>query len=681
MRYTRPYLETVELLAFLAKAPMARVLPFSKISRFTRDEIVCAADRLSECAYLVLTGRCEQRIQPPHGTAELLQTFQQGDTFGLSADAANPSLVVVAMEDCVVLGIPLLELSALSANESGTETASSSRNSSPPDSTFFFKAPAGKLTVLAFMSTALPAELLGRQIARRLHIESGGPVIQVHLVARDSSSNSERNPVDCTLNGELSDLGPIREHEDGAHVLRVGLTSDAPNPDALAALFQRLRRRFRHVLVDAAVEIIPPDFLFGCIAQSSSTCFFLRHDAGDLYRMDLLLHELHLRLNGAVPVEMNSILCLAANETMDGFDTRIERTGLRLRSIIRGCPRLADPREPASISAPSESFHPDVNRVARDLGNCLVGLALSSGGAKGFAHAGVIQVLEENNIEVDVVAGASMGAYIGALWAFGCNGAKLEELAHEMKARRAFWSLIDPVFPPRQGFLHGLAVKQRLQRTIGDAQFGDLLRPLRVVATNLDTLERKVFTKGDVATAVHASIAVPGVCVPVRIGDEAFIDGGIVDPLPTDVLHEMGVHRIIAVNTIRTPDRIRQRLEREREVEMRKRHRTAEFARQLVPINEHLNYFARGNILDILVHAIHGGQIQVAEQSCRLASIVLRPETDDDRWLDFRKPEHHLKAGRDVALEQLDEIKRLMKPKGTVHEHQTPARSMAPVVG
>ncbi len=679
MRYTKPYLETVELLAFLAKAPMARVLPFSKISRFTLDEIICAADRLAECAYLVLSGKCEQRLQPPGGATKPLQTFQQGDTFGL--DAANPALVVVATEDCVVLGIPLEELSTLASTTSGTEPAGSTRPSNPLDSTFFFRAPTGKLTVLAFMSAALPAEFLGRQLACRLRLETGGPVVLVHLVARDALSKGGGEPVDCTLNGELSSLGSIRENGDGAHSLRVGLTSDAPNPDALGALFQQLRRRFRHVLVDAAVEVIPPDLLFGCIAQSSSACFFLRRDAGDLYRMDLLLHELHRRLNSPVSIELNPVLCLGENETMDGFDTRIERTGLRLRSTIRSCPRLADPREPASLTAPSGSFHPDVNRLARDLGNCLIGLALSSGGAKGFAHAGVIQVLEENNIEVDVVAGSSMGAYIGALWAFGCNGSKLDELAREMKARRAFWSLIDPVFPPRQGFLHGLAVKHRLQRTIGDAQFGDLLRPLRVVATNLNTLERKIFTKGDVATAVHASIAVPGVCVPVQIGDEAFIDGGIVDPLPTDVLHEMGVHRIIAVNTIRTPDRIRQRLEQERALEMRRRHRSAEFARQLVPINQHLNYFARGNILDVLVHTIHGAQIQVAEASCRLASIVLRPETDDDRWLDFRKPEHHIKAGRDVALEQLEEIKRLMRPKGTVHEHQTPSRSMAPVAG
>ena len=92
--------------------------------------------------------------------------------------------------------------------------------------------------------------------------------------------------------------------------------------------------------------------------------------------------------------------------------------------------------------------------------------------------------MEENGIEVDVVAGASMGAYVGALWAHGCDGGELERLSRELERRWALWSLIDPAFPPRRGFLRGIAVKKRLMRTIGESSFADLARPLRVVAAN-----------------------------------------------------------------------------------------------------------------------------------------------------------------------------------------------------
>ena len=115
-------------------------------------------------------------------------------------------------------------------------------------------------------------------------------------------------------------------------------------------------------------------------------------------------------------------------------------------------------------------------RLAREISGRLVGVALSSGAAKGFAHIGVIQVLEENGIEVDVVAGASIGAYIGALWTYGHDGTELEGLARELESRWGFWGLLDPVFPPRQGFLRGFALRKRLMRSIGDARFADLVR-------------------------------------------------------------------------------------------------------------------------------------------------------------------------------------------------------------
>src|SRR6185312_16180602 len=104
-----------------------------------------------------------------------------------------------------------------------------------------------------------------------------------------------------------------------------------------------------------------------------------------------------------------------------------------------------------------DSFTLDIRRLARDISGRLVGLALSSGAAKGFAHIGVIQELEENGIEIDVIAGSSMGAYVGSLWAYGKNGTELEALARELEGRWKLWSLLDPVFPPRRGFLKGFA--------------------------------------------------------------------------------------------------------------------------------------------------------------------------------------------------------------------------------
>jgi NTE family protein len=323
----------------------------------------------------------------------------------------------------------------------------------------------------------------------------------------------------------------------------------------------------------------------------------------------------------------------------------------------------------------SRAFEADARRLAREVAGRLVGLALSSGAAKGFTHIGVIQVLEENGIEVDVIAGSSMGAYIGALWAYGLDGGELERLAREMESRWALWSLIDPVFPPRQGFLRGLAVKRRLMRSIGTARFADLARPLRVVAGDLATLDRTVFSGGEVATAVHASIAVPGVCVPVAIDGASYIDGGVVDPLPADVLREMGVCRVIAVDAIPSPERIRRGLAAEREHARETPRRR--FFRKVLPVNQQLNYFARGNLFEILMRSVQGAQIRMAEASCRLADVVLRPDVGDDRWLDCAHPGRFIVLGRQVAECHLEEIKALVEKKEGSHAREPIAESVA----
>ncbi len=161
----------------------------------------------------------------------------------------------------------------------------------------------------------------------------------------------------------------------------------------------------------------------------------------------------------------------------------------------------------------------------------------------------------------------------------------------------------------------------------------------------------------------------PGICVPVTIDGESYVDGGIVDPLPVDVLREMGVSRIIAVNAI--PDARPHPLlptGRTRTGAVVPRKRVREVVRDLIPLDAHLNYFARGNILEILMRSIHGAQVRMAESLGRQADIVLRPEICDDRWLDFRDPGRFIRPGRQIAERYLDEIKALVTRKAVEHE-------------
>jgi NTE family protein len=301
-----------------------------------------------------------------------------------------------------------------------------------------------------------------------------------------------------------------------------------------------------------------------------------------------------------------------------------------------------------------------------------IGLALSAGGAKGLAHIGVIQVFEENGIPIDAIAGSSMGAYVGAVWAFGHDGKTMERFAREVEGKWAWVRLLDPLLVPRSGFLRGDKTRRRLMNAIGEAQFSDLPRPLRVVATNLRTLEQKTFCDGEVALAVQASTAIPGVCAPVRIGDDLYMDGGVVDPLPVDTVREMRPDIIIAVNVIPTPAYMRCRAEFERE--------QADVRRQQFGLGQRLirravDALTEDNVFDVMHRTMLGAQMRLAEHSCRHADLVLRPLSFDARWHDFHRPAKYIALGRRAAEEHLSEIKALIRRR--THEHSAPHNTLA----
>jgi NTE family protein len=330
---------------------------------------------------------------------------------------------------------------------------------------------------------------------------------------------------------------------------------------------------------------------------------------------------------------------------------KVDATSIRRESVTKsGTPNLSQ-----SFSSPPR-----------------VGLVLSSGGAKGLAHIGVIQVLEENGIPIDTIVGSSMGAYIAAVWAFGHDGATMEKLAREVEGRWSWLRLLDPVLVPRSGLLRGEKMRRRLKASIGDAQFSDLVRPLRIVATNLHSLERVVFSSGEVALAVQASSAIPGVCAPVRIGDELFFDGGVVDPLPVDVAREMGLQVVIAVNVIPTPSYMRCRIEFDREQAAARQDHLKGLKRFF---RRTIDTVASVNMFDVIHRTMLGAQMRLAEHSGRHADLVLRPLSFDARWHDFHRPGKYIALGRRTAEEHLSEIKALIKKH--THEHGATDNALA----
>ncbi len=292
-----------------------------------------------------------------------------------------------------------------------------------------------------------------------------------------------------------------------------------------------------------------------------------------------------------------------------------------------------------------------------------VGLALSSGGAKGLAHIGVIQVLEEKGIHVNAVAGTSMGAYVGGLWSAGLNGRKLEELAAEMGNSRDLWKLVDPVLPPRRGFIGGEAIRRRLEASLGDRKIEDFVKPFSAVATRLDTLEREVITNGNAATAILASLAVPGIVAPVERNGHEYIDGGVCDPLPVGVLKERAdIDVVIAVNVLPPVGTMREIPRVDRDAGL--------WRRFVAACNRHLNYFAPGNLLDILRYSAMGSQMRLVERSARRADVLISPISNKPGWHDYHRSSDYVELGRAAALEALPRIEALLATREDSEENK-----------
>ena len=180
-----------------------------------------------------------------------------------------------------------------------------------------------------------------------------------------------------------------------------------------------------------------------------------------------------------------------------------------------------------------------------------LGLALGGGAARGFAHVGVIQVLEEAGIKPDLVVGTSAGSLVAALYASGRNGQQLQAVALAMdEAAFADWTL--PFFS--RGMLRGEALGRYVDMQVGHKPIEAMPLPLGIVATDLASGQGVLFRRGDTGTAVRASSAVPALFVPVKIGAHEYVDGGLVSPVPVRYAREMGADVVLAVDISSAPE-------------------------------------------------------------------------------------------------------------------------------
>lgn len=171
-------------------------------------------------------------------------------------------------------------------------------------------------------------------------------------------------------------------------------------------------------------------------------------------------------------------------------------------------------------------------------------LVLGGGTARGFAHIGVLKVLQQNGLMPDLLVGCSAGALVGALFASGIPAQQLEDLALRVRDNE----IADLVNGNKRGMVAGEALQSFVNRQVKQARIEQFKMPFAALATNLTAGEAAVFTTGDAGLAVRASSSIPAIFIPARIQDQEFVDGGLISPLPIRTARDLGATTVVAVS-------------------------------------------------------------------------------------------------------------------------------------
>lgn len=249
-----------------------------------------------------------------------------------------------------------------------------------------------------------------------------------------------------------------------------------------------------------------------------------------------------------------------------------------------------------------------------------IAVVLGAGASKGFAHVGVLKVLESQKIPIHLIVGTSAGSVVGSLYACGVDAFSLQTMALALTKDDVIdWTL------PDNGFIRGEKLESFINKTVRQTPLERLKIPFRAVATNLQTGEEIVFATGNTGRAVRASCSIPGVFQPVRIGDKAYVDGGVVSPVAVDAARRAGADVVIAVD-----------------------------------ISTGVSVAAPQGILDTILQSVDIMYAKISAAQLKGADVVIRPRVSQIGSSDFDKRNEAILEGEKAATQAIPQIQMIL---------------------
>jgi NTE family protein len=483
-------------------------------------------------------------------------------------------------------------------------------------------------TLVSTVLASLLGDVTGREvILLRLQAGGRGPGGEAPLplatLAREASDGIRRR-----LHVEASDVPPV---------LRVGASRDSDpqsETEALSTLVVKLGEKFEFVVLDVPVS------------------------AGTLATAGTAVADVIVRIvdHAEAPApQANGTRTFAVVNRWNPSSPAIP---------INHCEPFVLPDDPyVQDLAPADQARwvranlatgagPTLARLARKIVGGTVGLALGGGAAFGICHIGVFKVLEDAGIPVDLLAGCSMGSIVAIGYAAGIRADKMLDLARTNGTKLKTLSALFDVTLTRPGFLSGDRLVKIFAPMAGPVQhFEQLVLPCRTVATDIETGERVTIGTGKIGDAFRASSAVPMIWAPAVIDGRVLVDGGVADPVPAEVVREMGGDICIAVNAV-------PRLKKDVQTVLAKLYRR-------IKRFDPLSYFSSGtrdmpNMFDIIMNSMQTLEYELGNFKAISADVRINPDLSAYTWIEFYRPEEMISRGAEAALRALPDIKRVI---------------------
>ncbi|MDP2938026.1 MAG: patatin-like phospholipase family protein [Candidatus Omnitrophota bacterium] len=645
-------LQEIPLFASLSDKERDLIQERISFKEYKKGEIIYQEGAPADAFYVVVLGRVVIYTQDQRGFETLLEYLHRGKYFGIiSLLTGEPhSVTAKTINDCLLLIIKkgdfdfiLNKIPKLAIDLSQTLSRRLKRKDIHQKTIFESVA----ISIFSSYSQAgktVYALNLGLSLAKETHksviILDIAPPDKVHSLPRRLEIEAAYPVFDLSSSANTDTARVIKDFilKDRFGIDLIAL-SYKPEDDSCAKkltdALSLLVNDYHYIILDLPSEM--DRSIFDILNQSDLIHILTSPEPVDLKRTSNLIRRLKTDFNFN-----EDKIKVVINEYKVSRLTYEEQIGLLNHPIFATLPRIEfKASDKMVLDEPDSEYAKAIRRIARRVGDCLVGLALGVGVAYGFCHIGVLKVIEEERIPIDVISGSSVGALIASLWVTGRSSAEILQITREFKEPRYVWGLVDLTFP-FLGFIKGNKLYRFLKKYLGNKTFYDVKLPLKIIASDVKRKEPIILEKGLLADAIMASCTMPGVFTPFKFKQGFLFDGGITSPLPTEPLFKMGVKKIIAVNVTPSREDVLKQYEKIKETK--------------TPSGHYYQNKLKTNILDIIFSSIEVMQSEVAEKEAQLADIVLHPDTSGMYWLELHRAEEFAKRGEDEAHKNLDKI-------------------------